>query len=341
MTSNPLSTTAAEILDKRGRWWEFELFAQLLIEGIVSHTNSYQPRTRDPMVFIADSRANLAGYMAWLKGKIHDVPPLVEAFGDLVMQKAEWAFGATGEPGNADNIAKLALEAVRLYRKAEDFLREFADHEWKLSEHDGIFNAIMNDYFFKMRDGLSWGIANILRFYEGYGIEVLRRIREARERSERGEDVSLDLRVNFKVEVDPEGVIADSAVALQRYADSVEERLSRARQENESVDQTYSTDRLRGYLYILMNPAMPGLIKIGKTTRRPTDRTRELSAATGVPVPFVVIYELMVDDCHQAEKRVHETLDHYRVNDGREFFKMATSDAIDVMHAVKLTVANS
>ena len=36
-----------------------------------------------------------------------------------------------------------------------------------------------------------------------------------------------------------------------------------------------------GYIYLMVNPSMEGLVKIGKTSRNPVDRARELGAATG------------------------------------------------------------
>ncbi len=38
-----------------------------------------------------------------------------------------------------------------------------------------------------------------------------------------------------------------------------------------------------GYIYIISNPSMPGLVKIGRTSRDPQTRLRELNSATGVP----------------------------------------------------------
>ena len=37
-----------------------------------------------------------------------------------------------------------------------------------------------------------------------------------------------------------------------------------------------------GYVYILTNPSMPGLVKVGKTTNTPNQRMSELHS-TGVP----------------------------------------------------------
>lgn len=46
--------------------------------------------------------------------------------------------------------------------------------------------------------------------------------------------------------------------------------------------------RMEGWVYVLSNPCMPGIYKIGMTTTSPEVRARELSSATGVPAPFKV-----------------------------------------------------
>ena len=56
-----------------------------------------------------------------------------------------------------------------------------------------------------------------------------------------------------------------------------------------------------GYLYVLANSSIPGLVKIGKTTRLPSERADELSRVTGVATPFIVVYEDYFDDCAAAE----------------------------------------
>ena len=74
-----------------------------------------------------------------------------------------------------------------------------------------------------------------------------------------------------------------------------------------------------GFIYVLVNSSMPGLVKIGKTTRRPSDRVRELSGVTGVPTPFVVAYEEYFADCDEAETYLHSNLSNsgIRVSESR------------------------
>ena len=75
------------------------------------------------------------------------------------------------------------------------------------------------------------------------------------------------------------------------------------------------------------------MVKIGKSTRDPEERAKELSSATGVPTPFMVAYSIMVSDCDAAEKFAHEllSLQGARLTKNREFFEVSLSDAIKVI----------
>lgn len=89
----------------------------------------------------------------------------------------------------------------------------------------------------------------------------------------------------------------------------------------------------KGYVYVLINPSIKGMVKIGKTTRTPEERAKELSLATGVPTPFVVAYESCFINCSKAELFVHDYLGKhgYRVSNNREFFELPIKDAIDAI----------
>lgn len=89
-----------------------------------------------------------------------------------------------------------------------------------------------------------------------------------------------------------------------------------------------------GYIYVMVNPSLPNLVKIGKTTREPNERAKELSSATGVPTPFILVYYKPFKDCHFAELVIHNYLKEkgVQVNDNREFFKVSTTYAIDIIN---------
>lgn len=92
-----------------------------------------------------------------------------------------------------------------------------------------------------------------------------------------------------------------------------------------------SEETIIGYVYILKNDAMPGLIKIGKTSRGSVERARELSSTTGVPTPFKVAFELPSAEYEQLEGEIHNRLAGYRVTSNREFFKYPVNKAINLL----------
>jgi hypothetical protein len=90
---------------------------------------------------------------------------------------------------------------------------------------------------------------------------------------------------------------------------------------------------MRGFLYILSNPHMPGLVKVGCTERSPQLRALELSQPTGVPGDYRVERSWLVDDAAAAEHRVHTALAVYRIR-GSEHFRIALPEAIERIEAL-------
>lgn len=77
-----------------------------------------------------------------------------------------------------------------------------------------------------------------------------------------------------------------------------------------------------GIVYVLSNPAMPGLYKIGITGREELRaRLRELYASTAVPVLFECEYARRIDNYKQVEKALHTAFRTERINPDREFFR--------------------
>ena len=82
-----------------------------------------------------------------------------------------------------------------------------------------------------------------------------------------------------------------------------------------------------GIVYLLTNSAMPGLVKIGKTSRdAPTARMAELYT-TGVPVPFDCVKAVRVEDEGAVERALHTAFGPYQINSQREFFEIDTIQA--------------
>ncbi len=94
---------------------------------------------------------------------------------------------------------------------------------------------------------------------------------------------------------------------------------------------SYTT--ITGYIYILSNPGMKGLLKIGFSTRPVQERVAELNAATGVPMPFKIEAFFTSDDPEAHEERIHALLAQNRIK-GKEFFEVSLPKALDVVQSV-------
>lgn len=85
----------------------------------------------------------------------------------------------------------------------------------------------------------------------------------------------------------------------------------------------------QGYVYVLTNPAMPGLVKIGRSKTAAAGRANTMYRGdTGVPLPFEIAFECLFEDCIAGEQAVHDYLEHTRINPNREFFKVDSWDAV-------------
>ena len=90
----------------------------------------------------------------------------------------------------------------------------------------------------------------------------------------------------------------------------------------------------KGFVYIMTNDSMPGIIKVGMSTKVPTERAKELED-TGLPMPYVVQYYAFFDDMRQAEKKAHNELSKYHYN--KEFFKTDVGTAINCIENLGLS----
>ena len=85
------------------------------------------------------------------------------------------------------------------------------------------------------------------------------------------------------------------------------------------------------------------MVKVGKTNRDPKDRLRELSAATGIPTPFVLVYSAYFADCLEAEQFVHAMVESsgHRVTSNREFFHATVQEATDAVLKAKASLGGA
>jgi len=89
-------------------------------------------------------------------------------------------------------------------------------------------------------------------------------------------------------------------------------------------------------VYVLTNPAMPGIVKIGKTTQLEVEERMKQLYGTGVPVPFDCAFACQVKDATEVEKALHFAFGAGRINPNREFFKIEPERVIAVLKLLKV-----
>lgn len=89
-------------------------------------------------------------------------------------------------------------------------------------------------------------------------------------------------------------------------------------------------------IYILTNEAMPGYVKIGKTSTSLEQRIRELSGSTSVPLPFTCFYACTVKDAGYVEHQLHDAFDTSRINPRREFFQIAPERVVAALKLAEI-----
>ena len=91
-----------------------------------------------------------------------------------------------------------------------------------------------------------------------------------------------------------------------------------------------------GYVYILTNKCMKGMVKIGMTSRPVDTRSKELFN-TSLPMPFDEFASLKTSKFVEVEDLVHRILTKLtrkRVNESREFYKIKPGEALEILEDV-------
>ena len=101
------------------------------------------------------------------------------------------------------------------------------------------------------------------------------------------------------------------------------------------MDETPQNDdwqtKIRGWVYLITNDSLPGLVKVGYSTKDPELRARELGN-TGVPGSYKVAHDFLVHSPRRVEQAVHLLLDDRR--EGKEWFRCSTDQACEAIETV-------
>ena len=89
-------------------------------------------------------------------------------------------------------------------------------------------------------------------------------------------------------------------------------------------------------VYVLSNSAMPGLVKIGKTSQDDHQTRVSQLYTTGVPVPFDIEYACRVSNPAEVESALHRAFAPQRINARREFFEIDPDQAIAILRLLNV-----
>jgi hypothetical protein len=95
-----------------------------------------------------------------------------------------------------------------------------------------------------------------------------------------------------------------------------------------------------GWIYALTTPSLPGVVKIGRTSRDPVTRARELGGYAGAAADYVVVAHAAVSDAVACETHAHRMLWHRR-RKGTELFDVTPARARAVIFAVARSTARA
>jgi len=87
-----------------------------------------------------------------------------------------------------------------------------------------------------------------------------------------------------------------------------------------------------GYIYILENKGIPGILKIGFTEKSPTERVKEINSGTGVITTWYIANAFACKSPKTIEILVHQSLKQYNVN--KEGFGVTLPYAEDVIKQI-------
>lgn len=85
------------------------------------------------------------------------------------------------------------------------------------------------------------------------------------------------------------------------------------------------------FVYVITNPAMPGLVKIGRTDSDDVGLRIAQLNTTAVPLPFELHFACRVPNATQVEDALHLAFGPQRLNPKREFFSIEPDQAIAIL----------
>lgn len=301
-----LGPRAREIIALKPRAWEHWLFSQVFADLIaeVKGEGAWEANSRANFVYNSQEIDSLTAFNAWAKAQALALSRCLADFNECFVEPLRAASGPIGVPGNVDALIAVATELSKVYLEVHVLARHLDYCTWSFAED---FPSLSKDAFeavyYELLDYLKDESRRLLVHFEQYGSKAVEVVSQASAKLEQGQDPGRIDAYLIKFSFRPfDDTNVNLLIALIDH-----------------VVNIGTETGMSGFVYLLTNRSMPGLVKIGHTTRASGDRIAELSKATGVPTPFELVFDQFVADSAQAERLIHESLAAYRVAANREF----------------------
>ena len=89
-----------------------------------------------------------------------------------------------------------------------------------------------------------------------------------------------------------------------------------------------------GIIYVLINAAMPGYVKVGSTDD--LERRIKEMYSTNVPLPFECFYACEVDNYKKVERYIHDAFLDHRTTNAREFFEISPERVVSALKPLEI-----
>lgn len=328
MTEVIFSKESKQIIALHGAFWQTHLFAEIFNKEIAKYDDLGHRRNLSSITFKDRLviNVNFPDYIPFIHGSGSLVETLVlqndKVKKFLANTEAIWL--AESHNGVAEHIHLLAMEAAKIYSSSV-FVHERSQHTtWYFSsDFPYPLREPVVAFTVKLKQEL---LAHYVFFHNAVWTMVWDLLTLFRTGNPSQNDIKKNLDRDFLHETTNTSDLKSLFFLIEEYKSALPSPPSH--DVPESMENGKS-----GVVYLLSNPSMPGLLKIGKTTRSIDERIKELGMATGVPTPFELVYRVHVSDCDAGERFAHAHLDQYRFQANREFFKVSTIVAIDALVA--------
>jgi hypothetical protein len=117
-----------------------------------------------------------------------------------------------------------------------------------------------------------------------------------------------------------------ASILIGVFATIILATISNIKEENSKrekivLEKCVELNSKKQFVYIISNPSMPGIIKIGKTKNSVNERVDDLFS-TSIPTPFEINYTIETHDSDYLESELHKHFGGNRIHPRREFFRL-------------------